>query len=266
MTTPSTDNDVRYKRQVAARFSRAADTYDQYARFQEQVVKALAPLLRIHAPQKWLDIGTGTGKGLALLAQQDIAPDVVALDLSHGMLSKVREQFNHVPLVCADAERLPFQNEVFDGLFSSLAVQWCQRPERLFAELSRVLKNDGEVVLSTLLRGSMPELGLAWRNVDGRTHHNHYCTLAELLSQAENAGFKVMFAEQHTMTSWYPCVKEAVYSLKKVGASFVRGETLRMSPSLWKAFEAEYETQRVEQGIPLSYEVALLKLTKVTHG
>lgn len=266
MTTPSINNDARYKRQVASRFSRAADTYDQYARFQEQVVQALAPLLNIHTPQHWLDIGTGTGKGLALLAQQSVAPQVVALDLSHAMLTKVREQFAAVPLVCADAERLPFQDAVFDGLFSSLAIQWCQRPERLFSELSRVLKDDGEVILSTLLRGSMPELGLAWHRVDGRTHHNHYCTLAELLGQAEAAGFTVMSAQQHTMTSWYPCVKEAVYSLKKIGASFITGETLRMSPSLWKAFEAEYESQRVEQGIPLSYEVALLKLTKVTHG
>lgn len=266
MTTPPINNDPDYKHKVAMRFSRAAETYDQYACFQEQVVQALAPLLEIRCHQCWLDVGTGTGKGLGVLAQQLVAPDVVALDLSETMLAKVREHFSHVPLVCADAERLPFQDAVFDGLFSSLAIQWCQHPERLFKELARVLKEGGEVVLSTLLRGSMPELGLAWRKVDGRTHHNHYCTLAELLGLMETAGFQVVCAQQQTITLWYPCVREAIYSLKKVGATFVSGETVRMSPSLWKAFEEQYETQRDEQGIPLSYEVALIKLKKVNHG
>lgn len=265
MTTLSLDNDTAYKQKVATRFSRAAHTYDQYARFQAQVVAALAPMVSPTSQQCWLDLGAGTGKGSALL-QQHQSPHIVALDLSQSMLEKVREHAGVEALVCADAEQLPFQNAVFDGIFSSLAIQWCQRPERLFSELHRVLKTDGCVVLSTLLRGSMPELGEAWRQVDGRPHHNQYDTLDALLLHMTTAGFEIEVARHSTMTTWYASVKEAIYSLKKVGASLLTGESTALSPATWKAFEAQYAALGQAQGIPLSYEVALIKLKKVHNG
>ena len=129
-----------------------------------------------------------------------------------------------------------------------------------------MLKERGQVVVSTLLAGSMPELGRAWQQVDGRSHHNHYPSLDGVLWHCEAAGFKVMQAQQRTMTVHFDSVKAAVYSLKKVGASLVRDDSGISSPSKWKAFEAAYAQQTKAQGVPLSYEVAFIQLMKVDHG
>lgn len=259
MTTPLTDS--YYKQRVAASFSRAATTYDEYARFQEQVLTKLFELVSTCTErQSWLDLGTGTGQGAYQLKHCFPQLNLVAMDLSFSMLQRAQHKLENTHLVCADAEHLPFADQVFDGIFSSLAIQWCPDFERLFRELFRVSK--GEVVLSTLLQDSMPELRHAWQSVDQRAHHNHYPSLDQVLETATKAGFDVVVAEEQTITTYYPSVKEVVYSLKKVGASLLTSGTSAVSPKNWKAFEESYLNQKTEHGLPLSYQVALIKLIR----
>lgn len=262
MTTRSTNSDIAYKQKVASSFSRAAHSYDQYAAFQDQVLKQLLSWYQPDSGQCWLDLGTGTGRALSILQGEQ----VVGLDLAFSMIQQAQQRMPSVDFVCADAEALPFREAAFDGVFSSLAIQWCLTPQQLFRELFRVLKGQGQVLVSTLVAGSMSELGQAWSNVDGRKHHNHYPDLSTILDDCRAAGFSVQQAEQQTMTVHYPSVKEAVYSLKKVGASIVNGDSGVISPSKWKAFEAQYMKQQTKLGIPLSYEVAFIQLKKVNHG
>lgn len=266
MTTRSTESDQSYKQKVAASFSKAAHSYDEYALFQEHVLTQLMAWFAAKPKELWLDLGTGTGR--ALQAMQVAQPELsgVALDLSFSMLQQAQQRVHSFGFVCADAEALPFQNASLDGVFSSLAIQWCLHPQRLFNELHRVLKNRGQVVVSTLLAGSMSELGQAWQQVDGRSHHNHYPELDALLKHCDAAGLVLVQAEQRTITLHFDSVKAAVYSLKKVGASLIADDSGVSSPSKWKAFEMAYAKQATEQGVPLSYEVAFIQLMKVDHG
>ena len=266
MTIRSAETVSSYKQKLAARFSRAAASYDQYAVFQELVLIELMARFAPKTNDSWLDIGTGTGR--ALKAMQSVQPQLsyFALDLSFDMLRQAQQRAADVSLVCADAESLPFKNNAFDGIFSSLAIQWCLHPDHLFKEWYRVLNNQGQVLIATLVEGSMPELGEAWQQVDGRLHHNQYPELEVILNHCRDAGFQVADAEQKTITVYFDSVKGAVYSLKKVGATLVTESTDMVSPSRWKAFESAYSQQMTDRGIPLSYEVAFIQLTKVDHG
>ncbi|CUB03001.1 malonyl-ACP O-methyltransferase BioC [Marinomonas fungiae] len=266
MTTRSSESDSSYKQKVATSFSRAAHSYDEYALFQEQVLTKLMAWFTAKSNQRWLDLGTGTGKSLQAMQMAQPELQSIALDLSFSMLQQARRRVSTAGFVCADAEALPFQDASLDGVFSSLAIQWCLDPQQLFRELHRVLKNRGQVVVSTLLAGSMSELGQAWQCVDGRSHHNHYPELDDFLKHCKAAGFDVLRAEQRTLTVYFDSVKAAVYSLKKVGASLVADDSGVSSPSKWKAFEVAYAKQATEKGIPLSYEVAFIQLMKVDHG
>ncbi|SBS24983.1 Malonyl-[acyl-carrier protein] O-methyltransferase [Marinomonas aquimarina] len=266
MTTPSTESDQSYKQKVASSFSRAAHSYDEYALFQEQVLAQLMTWFAASPEALWLDLGTGTGKALQAMQTAQPALQGVALDLSFSMLQQARQRASQASFVCADAEALPFQDACFAGVCSSLAIQWCRHPATLFQELNRILQNRGQVLLSTLLAGSMPELGQAWQQVDGRSHHNHYSDLDAVLRHCEAVGLKVVQAEQRSMTLHFDSVKAAVYSLKKVGASLITDDSGASSPSKWKAFEAAYAQQATKQGIPLTYEVAFIQLMKVDHG
>lgn len=270
MTTPESlldrSLDQSYKQKVASRFSKAALSYDRYAVFQEQV---LALLLRDISPQSgqcWLDLGTGTGRALEWLSQQNLNLQLLGLDLSDSMLIQAQARVQDAQYVCADAESLPFVENCFDGVISSLVIQWCQSPNVLFSELGRVLKPSGTIVLSTLLEGSMFELGEAWRCVDQRSHHNHYPCLNDLLQYVQGSGLTLVEARQQRMTLHYETVKEVVYSLKKVGASLVTDGQSVVTPSKWKTFEAAYREHQNAQGIPLSYEVGFITLRKDVHG
>ncbi|RUM57996.1 MAG: malonyl-[acyl-carrier protein] O-methyltransferase BioC, partial [Marinomonas sp.] len=46
------------------RFSRAAESYDQYAVFQELVLSELMTRFAPNPNDSWVDIGTGTGRAL----------------------------------------------------------------------------------------------------------------------------------------------------------------------------------------------------------
>jgi SAM-dependent methyltransferase len=90
-----------------------------------------------------LDIACGTGMSTAALA--DFAETVVGVDRSPEMLRAAR----HVPGVSyllGGAESLPFPGGVFDAATCCSGVHWFDQ-KRFFAELHRVLRPDGWVVL-----------------------------------------------------------------------------------------------------------------------
>ncbi|REG82921.1 malonyl-ACP O-methyltransferase BioC [Marinomonas pollencensis] len=265
MQTPNDSEKLfHYKRQVAQRFDRAALTYDAYADFQRLVLDRLFS----HLPSSYcadtvLDVGTGTGQALPTLLETHSPSLLVAFDLSLQMLEQAGESAQPVALVCGDAEALPFAEAGFDLLFSSLAMQWCLQPEALFAELYRVTKPGGYLVFSTLCEGSMPEISKAWQGIDHAPHVNHYPSFNDLLKQLGTSPWQTVNAELETVPMWFESPEEAIYSLKKVGASLVvSNQKNAISPSKWKAFIQQYEQLRENSGIPLRYQVAFVVLQK----
>ena len=253
---------LSYKRQLAKRFDRASKTYDAYAEFQRIVLDRLLTMLPLNQANIVLDLGSGTGQALSCLSDQLNPSCNIALDLSSHMLSMARERYsnmNNTHYVCADAESLPIQGDVCDLVFSSLAIQWCLNPSTLFRELCRITKPGGYVVFSTLSQGSMPEISKAWSALDNKEHVHQYMAFDAILSHVEKAGLNLLSSKLSDIAMWFDAPESAVYSLKKVGASFISsgGEQV-ISPSKWKAFLNQYEQQRREFGIPLSYQVAFV--------
>src|SRR5215216_3770374 len=67
-------------------------------------------------PRAVLDVGTGTAKLAQAVAKRYPAAAVVGVDFSLAML---RAGSRAVPLVAADALRLPFKDQTFDALTSA---------------------------------------------------------------------------------------------------------------------------------------------------
>ena len=79
------------KRQVAASFSRAAASYDSVAELQRDVgSQLLGRLPQDFVPQRWLDLGCGTGHFSRALDEQFPGSHGVALDIAEGMLNHAR--------------------------------------------------------------------------------------------------------------------------------------------------------------------------------
>jgi ubiquinone/menaquinone biosynthesis C-methylase UbiE len=140
------------KHRIADSFSRAAQTYDAAAELQRQIGHQLLESLPDTRPDRVLDLGSGTGYFTPLLRQRFASSQLVSLDLAQGMLAYARQHRpdSHAAWVCGDAEALPLASDSLDLIFSSLAIQWCERPDRLFAEIARVLRPGGRFVVATL--------------------------------------------------------------------------------------------------------------------
>jgi ubiquinone/menaquinone biosynthesis C-methylase UbiE len=106
-----------------------------------------------------LEAGCGTGLLLDRLAQD--ASGVVGVDLSRGMVSRALERGH--PVVQADLAALPFADASFDAVASFKVLAHVPEPRRAIAELGRVLRPGGHLVLEFYNRHSLRHLIRALR-------------------------------------------------------------------------------------------------------
>lgn len=251
------------KAQLARRFGAAARHYDAHARFQQEV--GLALLERMPDRQvglaltvSGLDLGCGTGFFLPHLAGR--CHRLHGLDLAPGMLAQAALRGSGAQLVCGDAEQLPFADQSLDWVFSSLALQWCERPAQAFAELHRVLKPGGRLLFSTLLSDSLWQLREAWRTVDDSPHVNRFLSLPQLQDAMAAGGFTAPRLESLTWSLAYPELSGLLRDLKGIGASQINDERQPglSSRQRLQRLSLAYEAHRQPDGrLTASYQVCL---------
>lgn len=128
----------------------------------ESVREADARLLGSVGGKRVLEIGCGSAMCSRWLVGEGARP--VAFDLSSGMLRHARDGAARtgidVPLVQADAQRLPFLDDSFDIAFSAFgAVPFVQDSAAVMSEAARVLRAQGRWVFATThpTRWSFPD-------------------------------------------------------------------------------------------------------------
>lgn len=131
-------------------------TYDDIAPHYDQAIRPLERwfLARLRArvfqylPEgaRVLELGAGTGQNFVCYPS---AASGVATEPSTGMLriARTKPRPHGLCLVQNSAEQLPFRDQVFDAAFASLVFCSLVDPAAAFAELRRVIKPGGTVVL-----------------------------------------------------------------------------------------------------------------------
>ena len=135
---------------VRREYRRLAATYDQ--RWASYVQRSAAETLRRLEPraaERVLDVGCGTGTLLALLGDRQPGVEACGVDLSPEMLNVAAGKVPaHVRLLVGNAESLPFADGSFDAVVSSSVYHYWRRPGQSLAELRRVLRPGGRLVIT----------------------------------------------------------------------------------------------------------------------
>ncbi|MSP04362.1 MAG: metalloregulator ArsR/SmtB family transcription factor [Acetobacteraceae bacterium] len=119
------------------------------------VEAALLTLLPAQAVGALLDIGTGTGRLLEVLAPRVDA--ALGIDASPAMLALARARLaraglSHCAVRLGDMYRLPFADAAFDVAVLQMVLHHADDPAQVLAEAARVLRPGGMLVVVELAR------------------------------------------------------------------------------------------------------------------
>ena len=176
----------------------------------EGLREAQARLLGDPAGRQVLEVGAGSAMCSRWLATRGARP--VAFDISAGMLGHARDARPAVPLVQADAQRLPFADASFDLAFSAYgALPFVADQAGVHAEVARVLRPGGRWVFSVShpVRWAFPDVpgedGLTatmsyfdrspYVEFDAAgvaTYVEHHRTLGDRVRELVGAGFRLL--------------------------------------------------------------------------
>jgi SAM-dependent methyltransferase len=158
------------------RLYRYEDSYWWFVARRELAVQ----LVRDAAPELILDVGCGAGAGARDLSQIGI---VVSCDLSDLALGYCRMR-GLGRLAKGDLQRLPFASDSFDCVVALDVIEHVEDDARAFAEMARVLRPGGRLVLTT------PAYPWMWSGHDVALHHYRRYSMGQVERLARSAGFE----------------------------------------------------------------------------
>lgn len=127
-------------------YARYAWEYDEKEKYWDSFEQdKMKPYIQEAKGLKVLDAGAGTGRLTGRL--QALGADVTALDVSPDMLAILHQKYPEIETVVGDMEEMPFEDETFDMVFSSMALVHLKKLEPFLDEAYRVLKDNGKLVL-----------------------------------------------------------------------------------------------------------------------
>lgn len=140
--------------------------------FGDDLLRARATATLVPPRLRVADIGTGTG--VLALELADLGLDVIGVDQSGAMLEAARGKAaepdpakpGRVEFRTGDAHALPLEDASVDAAFAHMVLHSLESPKRAIAEMARVVRPGGQVVLVDFLLHDhtwmAQELGLIW--------------------------------------------------------------------------------------------------------
>jgi ubiquinone/menaquinone biosynthesis C-methylase UbiE len=155
-----------------------------------------------------LDLGCGSGIFTSKL--QLWGAKAVGSDLSKALIEIARKSYPKLSFFVEDAQKTSFKNSRFDIVSSSLMVHYIKNLDKLFGEVSRILKKDGVFVFSIhhptneivkkIKLGNVTEYALSdyfntdkytWNMLEGMDMISYHHTFEDISTALFKAGFVI---------------------------------------------------------------------------
>ena len=229
------------RRAVQAQFGRQASWYTVSSVHRDS--RELAELLRLGAPgpdATVLDVATGTG--FTALAFAPNCRRVIGVDVTLQMIREARRlaadrRVSNLVFCLGDAEALPFRADTFDIATCRKAAHHFSNLPRALAEMTRVVKRGGKVVLDDTCAPEPPALGALMNEWERRRDPSHVANHppSRLRAMLEDSGLR-MGAESLTRVplEFGDWVRRSGIPL--ADAEALRESFLRAAPDAYSAF------------------------------
>ncbi|MFP4101793.1 class I SAM-dependent methyltransferase [Coleofasciculus sp.] len=136
---------------VRKQYDQLAAKYDQrWSRYVLDTLSFLKSWTQIAPTDKVLDVACGTGEFERLILSDNSQQKIVGTDISEKMLANAHQKLQFYPNVSfqtATASALPFGDRSFDLVVCANSFHYFENPKTALAEMKRVLKSDGNVVI-----------------------------------------------------------------------------------------------------------------------
>ena len=208
-----------------------------------------------------VDLGSGTGSGIAALQKRFRGARVLAVDLSREMLHKARAKrswFRRFAGVQADARSLPFADGSVDVVFANLLLPWIDHPLVAFAEVGRVLREDGLFAFSTLGPDSLLGLRRAWQVIDDGPHVNRFIDMHDVGDALVRSGLRDPVLDVDRLSVTYDNAEALFRDLTATGA---RNSLLHRSKGLTGRQRFDTMTRALfgaGDGLPVALDLELV--------
>ncbi len=178
-------------------------TYDRsMARMEKAGFRELRELSIGQAKGDVLEVGGGTGSNLAYYG-----PAVSSLTMTEPeepmlkrLEKKVREQTSAAKVVRAPAEKLPFEDDSFDTVVSTLVLCGVDDQRQALGEIRRVLRPGGRLLFIEHVRSDDPKLAKKQDRMNGLNKFLVGCECNRATLDVIRAeGFEVDSVEQTTL-------------------------------------------------------------------
>lgn len=215
------------RRAARRRFERAAKTYPQASRLEDEIAARMLERLEYVklAPRRVLDAGSGPPR--RALGKRYPQATLIALDYSLPMLPKpglfARLAGARALPVCADLERLPMADASVDLVWSNMALHWLADPLVAFKEFRRVLTANGLLMFSTLGPDTLKEL----RAAAGAARVHGFADMHDLGDMLLAAGLSAPVMDMEMLTLAYPDADTLLRDLRASGQTSARADRPR---------------------------------------
>jgi ubiquinone/menaquinone biosynthesis C-methylase UbiE len=181
--------------QVRQQYDHLASIYDQRWRWYiTNTLSFLKTWVNLSASDRVLDIACGTGEFERMVLSKNPTQQMVGVDISEEMLAIARQKLHNAPNVsfqAGSASALPFPNQSFDVIVSANAFHYFDDPIAALAEVKRVLKPDGKVVILDWCKDfwfcRVLDIALQWTD----SAHQQCYTRREFHNFLTSAGFDI---------------------------------------------------------------------------
>jgi len=150
-------------------------------RYYEKAYDGIKHLMLPKEKARILDVGGGNGQMLAYLGVKN----ATILDISDSGLIFAAKNFGFDTVKGDVEKRFPFKDSEFDVVYCCEVLEHLDKPESTLKEMRRILKSEGEVIVS------VPNV-----KPDG-SHHKQWFKIERLRKLIADCGLKIFF-EHHS--------------------------------------------------------------------